>query len=149
VLAVYIACKFVLHMSSRIIPRILFAPATGTSTGFRRWSVLELAKSTGSDFYQTARRHPEGMVFIAVQFRSTSKSSFPIPHSPITVRHCICNVKDVNESRCPIVQCPFPYLSSLSSLPVLNGRSARTALVRTTRLSNIQLRTAQSSSRDQ
>jgi hypothetical protein len=42
-----------------------FASATGSSTELHRWSVLELAKSTGSIFYQTARRHPEEMVFIA------------------------------------------------------------------------------------
>lgn len=43
----------------------------------------------------------------------------PILHSPTTVRHRICSVKDVNDSRCPIVQYLFPYLPSLSSFPVL------------------------------
>ena len=47
-------------------PPNTFASATGSSTELHRWSVLELAKATGSNFYQTARRHPEEMVFIAV-----------------------------------------------------------------------------------
>ena len=133
-------------MSSRIAPRIHSRPQRSDEAP--RWSVLELVKSTSSNFYQTARRHPEEMVFVAAWVWCTSESSFLIPRSPTTVRHCICSVKNVNDSRYPIVQYLFPYLSSLSSFPVLISRPARTAPVRTTRLSNIQLRTAQSSSRN-